>query len=106
MQVTQEFKDFYNTSFGHLKSDEIKLDIKRVEDIVESFNDDPNQLDEYLQKASATSDTEVLCVLYIVLSGNSGFSELTKEVKDVLLKYEEYLRAIKDFNLSWRSTSV
>jgi hypothetical protein len=98
MQVTQEFKDFYNTSFGHLKSDVIKLDIKRVEDIIYSFNGDVNLLDEYLQKASATSDTEVLCVLYIVLSGNSGFEELGREVKNVLLKYEEHLRAIKEFN--------
>ena len=98
MQVTQEFKDFYNTSFGHLKSDVIKLDIKRVEDIIYSFNGDVNLLDDYLQKASVTSDTEVLCVLYIVLSGNSGFEEFSKEVKNVLLKYEEYLRAIKEFN--------
>jgi len=98
MQVTQEFKDFYNTSFGHLKSDVIKLDIKRVEDIIYSFNGDVNLLDDYLQKASVTSDTEVLCVLYIVLSGNSGFEEFSQEVKNVLLKYEEYLRAIKEFN--------
>lgn len=103
--ITPEFKDLYNVSFGkdkklegQLSLKQIKADIKRIQNTVQSFDNNPTLLNEYLQRASASSDTEVLSTLYIVLTGNSGFEKLDKHTTNVLLKWEPYLRVIKQFN--------
>jgi hypothetical protein len=118
MTVTPEFKDFFNAHFqshwknkdltlqGQLSEKDISDMITRIEQLVLSFNSDERILDKYLQETLSNpklfkeTDTEVLCVLYMVLMGNCGFENITesKSLREVLIKYREYLRAIKEFN--------
>jgi hypothetical protein len=106
MKATKEFIDFYNVSFGkkeNLKGElslkEIEDDIQLVSSKIESFNGDVKQLREYIQQADVTSDTLVMLILYTVLTGNHGFTDVSEpNLKKVLLKYTDHLKAIKEVN--------
>ncbi len=112
--LTPEFKDFYNVTFGKTKGlkgqlslSDIKSDIERLKDTVKSIGYNPRQLEEYLQRANASSQTEVQCTLYMVLD-QIDFDKADKSIRSVLLKYEPELRAIKEYNLKqnkkgWKS---
>lgn len=132
--LTPEFKDFYNVTFGKTKGlkgqlslSDIKSDIERLKDTVKSIGYNPRQLEEYLQRANASSQTEVQCTLYMVLDQivkeifnqkeslnnlielftkkaiedprKPDFDKADKSIRSVLLKYEPELRAIKEYNL-------
>ena len=99
MELTLEFKDFYNVDFGRtnnlqsqLNLDEIKSNIERVRNIVKSFNGDHTLLEEYLKNSDKT---EVLSTIYIILLETVS---ITSGLKSVLLKYSDELRAIKEYN--------
>lgn len=105
MELTLEFKDFYNVDFGRpdnlqsqLSLDETKSNIERVRNIVKSFNDDHTLLEEYLKNSDKN---EVLCTIYIFLQETG---DITNDLKSVLLKYTDELRAIKEYNKPSLST--
>jgi len=110
--LTPEFKDFYNVTFGKTKGlkgqlslSDIKSDIERLKDTVTRIGNNPRQLEEYLQRASASSQTEVLCTLYMVLD-QIDFDLADKSIMAILFKFTPELQDIKEFNSQnkvWKS---
>lgn len=107
--LTPEFKDYYNVTgfsrtetMGQLSIDDLKEMRKHIENTLRSFDGDIGRIDEYLTKASATSDTEVQCFIYTILdeAGNTPprLDVSSPDLKKVLLKYREFLNDLKEFN--------
>ena len=105
-KLTPEFKDYFNfirscktvDLEGQLSIHQIKDMRERIEYFLKTIH--PSELDEYLQRASATSDTEVQCVLYSILDLDvrDNTSMYSPSMKSVLIKYKPELMCIKEYN--------
>ena len=103
MEATKEFIDFYNVSFGRTKNlkgevslRDLKSDARLVSDTIESFNGNVRLINDYLQRASASSDTMVMIILYTIL--DKFYDPNNKPLLTVLNNYSDHLQAIEKVN--------